>query len=476
MVAIESVPDPRRASRILWVVCLGALLAGRPGVAQQEAVDLPGPELRLDVATGLVVSDNIERARDPAGVSSVSDTRFDLVYDTRTRSQRFTLEAGATLEFGAYADRETADPGLKSPFFSVAYLRESRGAALALQASYRLVDNGLERTVAADPDGEGNPRDLIVDQGTRATSRFEASLALGRDAPLGYAATLRYAERRYFDTTDPDLTDRRTLSFDQALRASLSRTTGLVFDLDYSERDEDDAEATFERNVAALVGLDHRTAGGLTASARFGYSVEEITRTRGGRRKTDRQDSPVLTFSLAQARPNGEITAALTRSLGEQGTRTTLRLGRELELPRGRLEADLGATVGETDEELRLVGRLAYDRPTRRGGLTLRLSQEVTSDEDTDYLLASADIGYRHELTRLSQISLTLGLSASEAVDPDETDYQRTRLEVAYSRRLTEEWRLNAGIRHLTGRESDRDPTVENALFANLSRRFDLLR
>jgi len=124
---------------------------------------------------------------------------------------------------------------------------------------------------------------------------------------------------------------------------------------------------------------------------------------------------------------------------------------------------------------MRLVGELAYDRPTRRGGLTLRLSQEVTSDEDTDYLLASADIGYRHELTRLSQISLTLGLSASDAVDPDETDHQRARLEVAYSRRLTEEWSFNAGIRHLTARESDRGPIVENAVFANVSRRFDLL-
>lgn len=462
-------PDARRRGRPVTAFGLAGLIAALPVAAQQGAEDLPGPDLGLTVSTGLVVSDNRERERDPEGTSTVATTGFDLVYDTRTRNERFTARAGATLEFDSRDDANTSGDTLQSPFLTLAYQRQSKRADLSLNARYSETDVGFARE--EDEDGT----ELIVDQGTRTSTSLAASLTLGRDAPVTYDAALRYAERSYTDTTDPDLTDQRSFGIDQGLSLALNPTTRLTFDLAYRERDEDDAEDTLERNTTARIGLTTEARSGLQAAIRFGYSVEEITRTRNGARDTTRQDAPVLAFSAVQPRPNGTISADLTRRLDEQGSRTTLRFGRDLELPVGRLSGDLGVTIGENDETLRLVGSLDYVRPLRRGDLSLRLSQQVTSNADSDFLRTSAALGYRHELTPLSQVALNLDLSASDALDADETDRQQMRLRVTYSRSLTEDWQFNVGLRHLTARESGLDPIVENAVFANVSRRFDIL-
>lgn len=456
--------DPARRVRPGAALSLAALIAALPVLAQQSGESLPGPDVTLDVTSGVVVSDNIERRRDPAGTSAVSTTRLDLAFSSRTRAQELTLRAGARLEFGNYADEDTADPGVQSPSLSLGYTRESRDAALSLGADYALRELDTEREEV-----EGG-EDLIIDQGQLETRRLSADLALGRDGPVTYTAALSFSDRLYSDTTDPDLNDQVSAAFDQRLSLALNRATRLEFSLNYRERDEDDAEDTLETNAAARIGLNVRARSGLTASGSLGVSVEEVTQDG----ETDRQEAPVLSLSVTRPRPDGSLSASVTRSLDEQGSRTTLQFGRALALPRGSLDGTVGLTVGETDDTLRLIGSLGLDRPMPRGALSLSLSQEVNADEDSDFVRTSVGLGYTHELTRLSQLSLSMDLSAVDAVSPDEADRQRTRVQLAYRRQLTEDWSLNTGVRHLTARESDLDPIIENAVFANLSRRFDL--
>jgi hypothetical protein len=442
-----------------------------PVAAQQDAGDPPGPSLDLDLTTGVLVSDNIDRERDPAGTSSISTTSLGLTYDTRTKRERFTLQTGARLEFGSYANDEEQEDGggIESPFVSLSYGREARRASFALDARYSEVDVGFG--TVTDADGQ----DLIVDQGTRVDTLLGTELTLGTDTPLSYSLGVSYRERRFVDTTDPDLDDQTTATIGQTLSFALNQTTRLVFSLDYRERDAEDEEETFETNTTAAIGLTTETRGGVTASGRLGYSVEEITRTIDGDRETDTEEAPVLSFSLSRALPDGSISGTLSRTLDEQGSRTSLLFGRAVDLRRGGFDASVGVSAGDDDDELRLIGSLALERPTPRGGLTLSLSQEVTSDADGDYLRTDAGLGYRHELTRLSQLTLTMEVTAVDAVDPDEADRQRAQVEIAFSRQLTEDWSFNAGFRHFTAEETDLDPVVENAVFANLSRRFDLI-
>jgi hypothetical protein len=460
-------PARRQASARAARVALLAAALGSAAGAQQSADELPGPALTLDLTSGLVFSDNIERERDPEDGAARFTTDATLTYDTRTRNQRFTAQAGASLE--ASTDAADGDhAAIDSPFLSLAYLRENRSARLSLDASYREQDNGLSTETADDGS------DLIVDQGVRVSTRLGGEIAIGVDGPATYTAALRFNEQRFRDTDDPDLNDQTRVALDQTLALALTPTTRLVFDASYSERDEDDLEETFVTEATVRAGLTARTRSGLTLGARLGVTVREETQTLFGLRATERTEEPVFALSLEQARPNGTVSAELSRRVEGDGARSRLSFGRALDLRRGSLSARIGVTTADTDDELRLFGDLSLSRPFRRGDLTLGVSQSVTSSEDTDVFRTSARIGYVHTLTKLSDISLRMNLSAADSVVETEPDRQRVQIDLAWNRRLTEDWRLSAGYRHLTARESGEPPTIENAIFANVSRRFDL--
>jgi len=444
-----------------------AMALGLGAEAQQTPDEPPGPKLTFDLTSGVTVSDNIDRERDPDGAAARFSTDAVLSYDTRTRTQRFNAQAGASLEADT-DDADTDDAAIESPFLSLAYLREARGARLSLEAAYREQDNGLATETADDG------TDLIVDQGVRATTRLGGEIAFGEGGPAAYTARLSFDERRFLDTDDPDLTDQTRVALDQSLALALTPTTRLVFDASYSERDEEDAEDTFVSLATVQAGLTAEARSGLTLSARLGVSVREETQTILGRRSTDRTETPVFSLSLEQPRPNGSLSAEFSRRVQGDGARSRLSFGRALDLPRGSLSARLGLTTADTDDELRLFGDLSLARPFPSGSLTLGLSQSVSSTEDTDILRTSARLGYAHTLTRLSELSLQMNLSATDSVAEAEPDRQRVQLDLAWRRRLTEDWRFSAGYRHLTARETGEDPTIENAIFANVSRRFDL--
>lgn len=460
----------RRPLRRPLLIAAAALAVTTPIAAQQFRDETPGPNLRLDLTTGVRVTDNEARVADPPdGTSTLSETRLGLTFDTRTRTQRLTARAGGVFEFGAYADEELADPGFQSPFLALDYGLRRKNAELSFDARYSEFDVGSERTF--DLDGE----DLIVDRGTRANTRIGAAITLGLQGPLRYSAEALFTERTFFDTTDPDLTDLTRFSLDQRLSLALTRSTRLTFDLDYAQTDEADGTDREEISTDYLLGLEHLTTRGLTASARFGLGVEETTRTIDGDRSTDREEEPILTLSVTQALPNGAVSGEFNRRLTAQGLRSNLTFGRSMDLRVGGLEATLGvAELGEDD--LTVIGSLTYDRPTPTGVLGLRLSRRVNYTDDTDVERFDAAMNYRHQIDRLSSVALDLGLASSISLDPEEADREQANLRVTYTRQVTRDWDVNVGYAYSSSQSDDDDRVTENAVFANVSRSFDLLR
>ena len=452
-------------------ICAAAVVAcALPAAAQDTSVQ-PGANFYLDFSSGLEVSDNYNRLRDPDGTSVVWLNTFALTYDTFTRNQRFSGTVGFTYELGVYADELDEDQGgLNSPFALLEYGIENRSTLFDVRLSYAERDNGFDEIEITNAD------DIIVDQGTRSDLSVAADLTIGRDAPVTFTTGLRYLETRFFDTTDASLDDETLYAVDTVLSLNLTRTTSLFFATTYEERDEDDAADTFEVNSSASLGLSFATAGGLEGTVSFGYAVDEIERTIDGERIDSRTDSPVASVSLTQARPNGVVRAGLSQEVNERGRRTRLTLGRALAFRSGGLDATLGLTYAEYDERLRGIGSLSYQHDLPRGSLRLRFSQEVTDDrdEEEDVFISTAGLDYTRPLTTISSLNLSIDLSASEAVDADEADTQRASLRISYLRQLTEEWNLNAGYRHSTFRETDLSPIIENAVFARIERRFDV--
>lgn len=448
----------------------GLVLIGSSAANPQE--EQPGPDLRLDFSSGLLVSDNVEGLREPEGTSTLWQNSVALSFDSITRTESFSARAGLMLQTGRYADqieqRELEQNALQDPFVTLSYGRSTRDAGVDLSASYRERDNGLEEVDLIDA------QSLVIDQGRRSDLELEAGVEIGREAPLGFSAEAGYRERRFFDTTDPGLTDEDIARIEAGVSVRLSPTMRLTFASSYAERDEHDPEDTIETNTANRVGLSFRNRGGLSGSASIGYQADETTRTIDGDRVTDREDEPVLSFSLTQARPDGSITASLSQRVVSTGPRTDLLVGRSLDLPRAELSASLGVSVGDEGDSVSGIGQLSYVQPLPRGRLSASARQSVATDDGDDELFTSASLGYSHDLSRLSSVDLSLGVSAVESLEEDGIDRQRVSASVSWNRQLTEDWSFNMGYRHSTQRETDEDPIIENAVFANFGRSFDI--
>jgi hypothetical protein len=460
----------RRGAGVAAAGIAGLVLIGSSAANPQE--ELPGPDLELDFSSGILVSDNIEGLREPEGTSALWQNRIALSFDSITRTEAFSASAGLMLQTGRYSDqieqRELEQNVVQDPFVTLSYGRTTRDAAVDISASYRQRDNGLEEVELIDAES------LVIDQGVRSDFQLDAGVEIRRQAPLSFSAEAGYRERRFFDTTDPDLTDESVARVEAGVSVRLSPAMDLTFASSYAERDEEDDDDTVETNTANRIGLSFRNSAGLRASASIGYQADEITRTIDGDRVTEREDEPVLSFSVTQARRDGTITASLAQRVVSTGPRTDLLVGRSLDLPRAELSASLGVSVGDEGDSVSGIGQVSYVQPLPRGRLSVSARQSVATDDGDDDLFTSASLGYSHDISRLSSLSLSLGVSAVESLEDDGTDRQRVSASVSWSRQLTEDWSFNMGYRHNTQRETDEDPIVENAVFANFGRSFDI--
>lgn len=453
-------PRARRAALGAAVVAVALSTAARG----QEP---PGPRVVLDLSAGALASDNYSGVADPSGTTTVAFGDVALGVESRTAREELSLRTGFRLEAGDFADEPDFDGGLTRPFAQLGYVRRGRDDTLRFSVRYQEEDIGTSDDVL-DSD------DLVLGGGTRQSSTVDLGFETGASAPLGLSATLRRSDRQFVDATDPTLND--ALLLDAAARVSfrLNRTASVDVSVEYSERDESDAADTFETNNFYGLGLTQQTAGGLRATATAGYQTSEVRRTLDGDRITDTDERPVLRLDLAQERRNGTITAALGQDLRETGLQTDLTVGRNLVLPDGSLSARAGVAYAEDAEDLSLVGALDWARELPRGRLVLSLDQRIETEDDADFLQSTAGLSLAQDLTSLSALSLSVDVTAREALDDADGDRQRLRASVTYSYRLTQDWSLNTGYRHLSSRGSDVETITENEVFASIGRRFNL--
>jgi hypothetical protein len=445
-------------------VTLAAGLAGAPQALAQD-----GGQIIVDYAAGVLASDNYELITNPSGTSTILFNDVAVAYENRTSVENFRLGTGFRLETGDYADTPDDGGGLTSPFAELVYGRVGRDSALSFAARYRETDVGLSDDVI---DGQ----DLIFDSGTRQETSVNLGLDLGRSAPISFTGGLTYIDRRYVDTTNPDLDDGTFARARAGLSFRLNPNTSLDVSTEYFERDEDDDVNTFETNVLYAFGLTHQTRGGLTASVSGGFQTSEVTQDVNGSRETRVEEEPVVRFNLSQQRPNGAISAGFVQRVTDTGLQADLFVGRSLSSPRGAFDASIGVGYAENADTYSGIGSVRWTRSLPQGRFEISFDQRLETDDiDDDVLRSTAGVLFTQDLTRLSSLTLDIDVSAQEAVDADGTDAQRLRASLVYSYRLTDDWSLNTGYRHQTSRESDESsPTIRNEVFANIGRSFNI--
>lgn len=394
---------------------LGAALMASAATAQDADGGLRlvfGIEERLEYGHNLALAVPAEGSTS----SAATTLSFGLYASTPLDRLEFTASAALLVENAPDTDGTVTD--IARPRLGFSYTREVPNALFGIGLSYARDDVDRLSDDLADADATGTETDYGV------TLRFET----GRTTPASFFARADYDVTEYEDTTDPDLIDTTTTSLEVGTRLRFSDVLTGSASLEFSREDEDGAPDTTDTLTAA--------------------------------------------FGLDRALANGSASLDLTHSAEDGGEdRTTLTLGRTLELPNGSLAARIGLShsdLGGTD----LVGGLDWTQRLPNGGVTVSLERSGSYDSDNDETTVDTalSVEWTQEINPLSSLAVDASWALSDAASER---IEESELGVTYRTALTRDWQLESGLRY--NWRDDADGHAESPLvFVSLGRSFTL--
>lgn len=420
----------------------------------------------LSFSQGIEVSDNEDLDSSTSGVTTTSRTGlgFGVESVTRIETLRFSIGTEIVGDFGGGADD---DFSIENTTAALEYGRVGANSALRFSARYAEV-NLEDEVLLADPEfGIGlGPDTIIVDSGSVNTTSLGLTFETGTSAPFGVEVTARYIDRDYIDTTDPDLSDVTRVSVDALARFRINPALTARALAGIAREDEDDAASTETRDTYVGLGIGGETAGGLSFTGDLLFDRSETT-VAGPTTTTD--EGVGVEVSVTQDRPDGSIGADVSSRIGDDGRRTEASVNRNFDMRNGEFGFSLGVVDQDGDDTLRPAASVLYRQETPRGGLTASLTQEPSIDSGDAYVNTSIEIDYEEAINEVSGWAAGVAYTASNQVGGGDDDSRATAT-IAYSRALTEEWRMRTGLEHI--RESDSGASTEssNTLFFNIER------
>ncbi|MBP1804936.1 hypothetical protein [Rubellimicrobium aerolatum] len=407
---------------------LAALALGLPLSAPAPAQEGPNPGLTVSLSQGLGFDTNADL--DPGVEDSRTSalTALGLSYASSTPASRLTLQAGANVEV-PFSDDEARVDG---PSLSFGYERAVPASSFTASGRFSRTDVSFLRGLG-DFLGEDGTIDLPDDfedlegEGTRQLGRLDASLSLRDDAPFGATLSAGVQGVDYSDVSaESELLDYTDTNFGAELRFSLTETIDLRAGFTTSTYEEDGSDPETER------GVD---------------------------------------FQGSIARPDGQYVARLGFDDTDEGLRTSLSFGRDLERPLGAVSGRIGVTRDGTGD-LQLTGGVSASRTLPRGTASLALDQSVeTLEGDEEELVTTLAARLNQEMTPTTSLSLDALYGASQDTSTD----ARTRsleLGATVQRQLTRAWNLSLGYRHEREDETGEELAKNDNLFLTLGRQF----
>lgn len=400
-----------------------------------------GRRMVVDVSQRLEGATNDDLDADGGDDSLISTTRLSFNITSATPLSTLGLRLGARYRADLLDDDDDDDNGeFDGPSLDVDYARRGASAAFSFGASYDSEDvdalDPLDLVDFLDEDGEipidldeleeiNENRDQI---GTRDSLRFNTSLALRTDSPLGLTFRLSGQDIDYSGLSDDsELEDSRSLSASVTARADLNPVLGASASLRYRFREEgDDTQET--------TGLG------------FGLSYRQPTTTYGVDLSVDDVDSE-------------------TR-LGISG-----RIAKDF--PRdGSLNLSLGI-VQTTDDDLTWNGSARYSQPIDRlSAVNVAFRRAVIDDPDEgETTITVLSAGYSRSLTRLTSLGLNAQFTSNEDLDLEESE-SSARVSASLSRRLSRDWSLTGGLSHTISREDGDEDASSSSVFFEVGRSF----
>lgn len=463
------------------IAAIAALTTILPIAAlSQQGGAAGGFEVDIGVNSRLTVDDNFQLRPGSAGTSTVFDNTLTFGISSDTGTQQFRLNGSGIFRYADIPGRTIS--GFEDPNLRLRYRIENSNSRLTVSGNYRSVDREFLDPFEVAQEEEAfnainsliNPGapELDTDGGTRTTRNAAIRYETGLNAPLGFSIGLSRAEQDYSNLViaNPRLFDTRTDRINAAVTAKLSPVTTLDFDVALSEYEADDTVQTERRTVSYSVGLSQDINPVLVLDARIGWTEVDTDTTGGSSTRSGTNGS----LKLSKTLPRGSIFASLDSKLNQNGTRTSLRFGRDLQLPNGSLSASLGLTrtpQGNTNYN----AAVSYGHTLKSSNITVALNRDVSTNNINEEILDTRlTVGYGYQIDAISSLNLSMNYGRTESADALSGTPTRTRatLSAAYSRALTQDWNMTGGVTWRRKTEDNVADATSNSVFLSLDRNF----
>lgn len=472
---------PRRAhsQRLKYAGLASASLVCASLVYAQEAEEeapLAGLFATVDIVNSLIADERNTRLG--------SDVALNVTSQSRNTRLSFLLGGGVDLRF------DTTDITFERPTTRLEYVWDNGDTELSTLVRFRRAPVfGLVPTDTAGTgpgvitlvDSNGNLQtqndfddvDLVRDDGEREDLRYGVALEMFKQSSVGAGFEYAYNGRRFFDTADPDVFDTDNTDVRGFIRFTFNPRADARITYEMLDYEAFGAGETQRETTRLGADLTWR----LTPILRFNLGVgnaevdTEVNDTAGGRVRT-LQDGSEFDFTVAYDRPNGRYTFSTSRGITSTGALDEYSFGRLITFKNGQLSANIGISEFESGESTPTYS-VAYSRDTRRGSfdISARQSAGLSADND-DVTFTSLSASYTESISQSASLTFAATYSASDLVDFDTGDTDRSEFGVTYRQDLTREWDFAAGFSYSASNETGADSTDNNTLFFNLERSF----
>lgn len=428
-----------------------------------------GLQIDFGVSSDLRYDDNFKLSNTSAGGTIISDSLLSFDLSNITPTDTLSLQGSSTLRFADIPGRSVV--GFEDPQLRFNYARDGVNSRFTADARYRHADREFLDPFQVEQEEQALGQ-LIGGGGTVTWSNYGLSYITGINSPLGFQFSARHDERSYdtlAQSVNPLLFDRYTDQANATVTARVSPVLQLRGSFGITKYHANDSVSTdretFDYSVGGVMDLNPV----LQLDAQIGYTDVTTDATTGRTTRSGVTSAARLTKTLT----NGTVFGDLASTVNQNGTRTALSFGRDLQLRNGTFFGMFGVTHTPGGSN-RLTGSLAYTHNLRSSDITVSGARSVsTNGLNQDVLNTRLSLAYAYAINNNSSVNLSVNWGRSEGADSGSgiNTTNRTTIRAAYSYALTQDWNMTGGLQ-LRHRNDNTGDAQSNSIFVTLDRNF----
>lgn len=447
-------------SKLRWLIAGPILACPAVLLAQETDTTGGGATVTFDIGQRFeyIEEEGFTGTTSDEGLRSLTSIGFRVASETRGQALAFGVSTGIAQNLTNGGPTE-----FESTRVSLDYRVSNRTTELTFGSFYvRDEIDDLAFDTSLDDDT------ITTGVGQREIFNLTTGLTVGRDGPITGTLSHVYEKSVFSDTTDPTLNDSERQSIEARLSFQIAPNLETYVFGSRSEEDEQGLGATDRDASRVGIGAIYEVTPATTLTGEIAYSTEE---SRGA--VADETDGMNYAFSIAHARPNGEVSLSLSEEDTFNGKRRELLVGRDYTLRRGDLSFSLGAS--KTDGfGAQPIGSLRFDYDIDRNS-DIQISLEQSGDIDdanNEVINTRLNMEYARELTPLSQISVGLALVEENVLTAGGIDRRSVEFDVSHAYQLGGDWDLVSGFSHSSVQEDGAADRKRNTLFLGIQKSF----